>query len=621
MLSHHPLPLRGSLLAIALAGCLPSAAHAGGQTARSVRPVIVHRVTANHKNFLIDGKRFQIISGEMHYSRIPREYWRDRLKKARAMGLNTISTYVFWNVQEPRPGVYDLSGNNDVAAFIRMAQEEGLYVILRPGPYVCAEWDLGGYPAWLLADPNVVLRSSDPSFMVPAKRWLMRLGKELAPLQASRGGPIIAVQIENEYGSFGKDHNYMRQIRNTIVQSGLGEVLLYTADGPEELSNGALPGVQAVVNFGPGDAQKAFAALKNFRPHEPLMAGEYWDGWFDHWGQPHHVTDTAQQVKDLSSMLSQGYSVNLYMFEGGTTFGFMNGANIDGKFYNPDTTSYDYDAALDEAGRPTAKYFAFRNVIARHDGNAALPPVPAAIPIIQVPEISLAQAVSLWDALPKPILSEQPQPMEPLGQSYGYILYRKQIVGPAQGDLVLQNLHDYAVIYLNGRQAGTLDRRALQDRLAITVPAEGAQLDILVENTGRVNYGPAIRGERSGITNSIAFAGHPLTGWQIYRLPMEDPATLRFSSLAVKGPAFYRGTFQLSQVGDTFLDTRGLGKGAVWVNGHALGRFWSIGPQRTLYLPGAWLRKGVNNVVVFDLFGQPGREIQAMDHPILSDLE
>lgn len=583
--------------------------------------MIVHRVTANRKNFLIDGKPFQIISGEMHYSRIPRKYWRDRLKKARAMGLNTISTYVFWNVQEPHPGVYDFNGNHDVAAFIHIAQEEGLYVILRPGPYVCAEWDLGGLPAWLLADPNMVLRSSDPSFMVPAKRWLMRLGKELAPLQASRGGPIIAVQIENEYGSFGHDHNYMRQIRDAIVQSGLGEVLLYTADGPEELSSGTVPGVQAVVNFGPGDAQKAFSALKNFRSHEPMMAGEYWDGWFDHWGQPHHVTNTAQQVKDLYWMLSQGYSVNLYMFEGGTTFGFMNGANIDGKFYNPDTTSYDYDAPLDEAGRPTAKYFAFRNVIARHEGNQSLPPVPAAIPVVRVPEIPLTQAVSLWKALPKPAFSEEPQPMEPLGQSYGYILYRKQIEGPAEGELVLQDLHDYAVVYLNGQQVGTLDRREQQDRLAITIPAGGAQLDILVENTGRVNYGPAIRGEHAGITHSIAFAGRPLTGWRIYSLPMEDPATLHFASYVTNGPAFYRGTFQLSQIGDTFLDTRGFGKGTVWVNGHPLGRFWSIGPQRTLFLPGVWLRKGANSVIIFDLFGQSGRQIETVDRPILNDLE
>lgn len=583
------------------------------------QPRIIHRISTNQTNFLIDGKPFQIISGEMHYSRIPRAFWRDRLKKARAMGLNTISTYVFWNIQEPRPGVYDFSGNNDVATFIRMAQEEGLYVILRPGPYVCAEWDLGGLPSWLLADPKAVLRSTDPHFMVPVRQWLMRLGKELAPLQASRGGPIIAIQVENEYGSFGSDHEYMRQIRDAIVKSGLGEVLLYTADGPDELPNGAIPEVQAVVNFGPGDAQSAFAALKKFRPDEPLMAGEYWDGWFDHWGGPHHVTDTAQQVKDLSWILSRGYSVNLYMFEGGTTFGFMNGANIDDRAYHPDTTSYDYDAALDEAGRPTPKYYAFRSVIAKHDSSRRLPPVPTPTPVISIADIPLTQSLSLWRSLPTPIESARPKPLEEVGESYGYILYRKHIAAATEGKLVLGGLHDYAVVYVNGRQVGTLDRRLSQTSLQVTIPT-GARLDILVENTGRVNYGPAIRTEQAGITESVSLNGQPLTDWQIYSLPMKHPATLRFSRERSNGPAFYRGTFRISRVGDTFLDTNGLGKGAIWVNEHALGRFWNIGPQRTLCLPGAWLRKGSNEVIVFDLFGEPGRRLKALDHPVLHEL-
>jgi beta-galactosidase len=609
-------PIRiGSILAAAVLVFFGSAGQAQCQ------PRIVHRVSANRSNFLIDGKPFQIISGEMHYSRVPRAYWRDRLKKARAMGLNTISTYVFWNLHEPRPGVYDFSGNNDIAAFIRMAQQEGLYVILRPGPYVCAEWDLGGLPSWLLADPKATLRSRNPRFMVPAQRWLMRLGKELAPLQASRGGPIIAVQIENEYGSFGSDHEYMREIRDAIVRSGLGEVLLDTADGSGELPNGAIPGVQAVVNFGSGEAQSAFAALKKFRPDEPLMAGEYWDGWFDHWGQPHHTTDTAQQVKDLAWILSKGYSVNLYMFEGGTTFGFMNGANMDGDTYHPDTTSYDYDAALDEAGRPTPKYYAFGGVIARHDAGRRLPPIPAPTPIISTAKIPLTQSASLWDALPKPIESMQPKAMEENGQSYGYILYRKHIDSAARGNLELSGLHDYALVFVNGRQAGTLDRRLHQGSLAIAIPAPDAHLDILVENTGRVNYGPAIRTELAGITQSISFNGRPLTGWQIFPLPMKKPAAERFTEDRAIGPAFYRGTFRLSQIGDTFLNTAGLGKGAIWVNGHALGRFWSIGPQRTLYLPGAWLRRGTNEIVVFDLFGRPGKTLSALDHPILNGLQ
>lgn len=603
------------LFAPALIFCLLfSGLHAVGQVSH-----LRHRVAIQGDNFVIDGKPFQIVSGEMHYARIPRKYWRDRLEKARAMGLNTISTYVFWNIQEPKPGVYDFSGNRDIAAFIRMAQQEGLYVILRPGPYVCAEWDLGGLPSWLFANPKMVLRSSDPAFMVPAKRWLMRLGKELAPLQASRGGPIIAVQIENEYGSFGHNRKYMRQIRDALVEAGLGEVLLYTADGAEELANGTIPGVQAVVNFGPGDAQNAFAALRRFRPNEPLMAGEYWDGWFDHWGQKHNTTNAAQQVKDLSWILSKGYSVNLYMFEGGTSFDFMNGANLE-KEYEPDVTSYDYDAPLDEAGRPTAKYFVFRRAIVRHDLGRKLPPVPPATPVISIYDISLTQAVSLWDTLPSPVISKRPQHMEMLGQSYGYILYRKHLAGPVTGNLVLTKLHDYAVIFLDGKKIGTLDRRLNQDQLAIAIPAAGARLDVLVENSGRVNYTRAIREERAGITQSISLNGVPLTGWHIYRLPMTNPARLRFTAAPANGPAFYRGSFRLASVGDTFLDAKSLGKGAIWVNGHPLGRFWNIGPQRTLYLPGVWLHKGQNEVVVFDLYGKPHRTLQALDHPILNEL-
>ena len=342
-----------------------------------------HKLTISGDKFLLEGKPFQIISGEMHYPRIPREYWRARLKMAHAMGLNTISTYVFWNLHEPKPGVYDFSGQLDVAEFIREAQEEGLHVILRPGPYVCAEWDLGGLPSWLLADPQIILRSDDPKFMQPVERWLERLGQELAPLQATRGGPIFAVQVENEYGSFDNDKQYMRHIYDLIAAAGFGESLLYTADGPEQLPNGTLSGVPAVVNFGPGETKKAFAALAKFRPGQPLMAGEYWAGWFDHWGGKHAATDTAEQVRDLKWMLAQGYSVNLYMFHGGTTFGFMNGANF-GKGYEPDTTSYDYDAALDESGRPTKKYFEFREVIAAANPTVKSPEVPPAAPLTVV---------------------------------------------------------------------------------------------------------------------------------------------------------------------------------------------------------------------------------------------
>jgi beta-galactosidase len=578
-----------------------------------------HTIRAENGQFLIDGRPFQIISGEMHYARIPRAYWRDRFRKARAMGLNTISTYVFWNLHEPKPGVYDFRGQLDVAEFIREAQQEGLYVILRPGPYVCSEWDLGGLPARLLADPNAKLRSRAESFLRPAAEWMARLGRELAPLEISRGGPIIAVQVENEYGSFGADKVYMSRIRDMIVKAGFRDVVLYTADGALELPDGTLPDLPAAVNFGPGEARSSFAALKSFLPQGPFMNGEYWDGWFDHWGGPHHVTDMKLQTRELDWMLSQGYSVNLYMFEGGTSFGFMSGANFDHAF-QPDTTSYDYDAPLDEAGRPTKKFFAFRDVIERHLKTAKLPPLPEPAPIIRVPEFAVDESASLWTNLGQPVVSERPRTMESLGQSFGYILYRTHVKGPAKGALVVRDVHDYAEIFVNRRPAGTMDRRLGQDRSSLDLPAVDNTVDILVENSGRINFGPKLLNDRKGITQSVSFAGHELTGWQIFTLPMLDPASLHFLKTETPGPAFYRGYFTLKKVGDTFFDMRGLGKGVAWVNGHNLGRFWSIGPQQTLYVPGAWLRKGKNVAIVFDLKEDAKPSLQGLPEPVLNAL-
>ncbi len=575
-----------------------------------------HSFVAGHGQFLLDGKPFQIISGSMHYERIPRAYWRDRLRMAKAMGLNTITTYVFWNWHEPEPGVYDFSGNRDVAEFVREAQQEGLYVILRPGPYSCAEWDFGGFPAWLLKDPTMVVRSRDPKFLAAARAWLLRLGKELAPLQIGNGGPIIAVQVENEYGSYGGDHLYMEDIHHMLVDAGFTKAQLFTADGADEIPNGSLPELPAVINFGPGDAQREFAKLKQLRPDGPMMAGEYWDGWFDHWGAP-HVADTAdQQARDLDWMLRQGYSVSMYMFHGGTSFGWMNGANSNGKNYEPDVTSYDYNSPLDESGQPTPKYYRFREIIAK-DTGVTPPPVPATQPTMRVPAISLTEVVSLWKTLPAPTHSEQPLPMEALNQAYGYILYRTQVDGPVTGDLTINTLHDYAQVYIDGKLVGMIDRRLGQDRLPLNVAAHHARLDILVENTGRVNFGPLLPGERAGIVGKVLLAGKPLTGWDIYPLPMRTPGQLRYSKPPCSGACFYRASFTVTTPRDTFLDTSALTKGEVWLNGRALGRFWNVGPQKTLYVPAPWLKPGRNEVVVFDLEGKSGQKIEGLDHPIL----
>jgi beta-galactosidase len=577
-----------------------------------------HSFRVEGGKFLLDGKPFRIISGEMHYPRIPREYWRARLRMAKAMGLNTITTYVFWNFHEARPGEYNFTGQHDVAEFIREAQAEGLYVILRPGPYVCAEWEWGGYPAWLLKDHEIVVRSTDPKFMEPARRWLNRLGKELAPLQIGNGGPIIAVQVENEYGSFGNNHAYMEQIHHVLLDAGFNKAQLYTADGPEQLSNGALPELPAVINFGPGAAQKGFAELHQLRPDGPFMTGEYWAGWFDHWGEKHHTTDAKKQSDELAWMLSKGYSVNIYMFHGGTSFGWMNGANSNGMNYEPDVTSYDYDAPLDESGHPTPKYYLFRDVIAKATG-AELPQVPKAEPLVALPAFRTDKYTSLWQNLPAPTHSDHLLTMEDLGQAYGYILYRTVVPTPVKGDLIIDGLHDYARIYANGEHIVWLDRRNLETKWAVNFTEPHTQLDILVDNTGRVNFSMALRGERKGITGQVTLAGKLLDNWEIYPLPMDTVATLHFGDSAeCPGPCFYHGTFQIDSPADTYLDTRSFTKGFVWINGEPLGRIWDIGPQQSLYLPASWQHKGPNDIIVLDLPGGPdGHQIQGSPTPIL----
>jgi beta-galactosidase len=581
-----------------------------------VAPATGHSFRVQGDHFELDGKPFRVLAGEMHYARVPREYWRDRLRKAKAMGLNTITTYVFWNIHEPQPGVYDFSGNNDVAEFVREAQQEGLYVNLRPGPYSCAEWDFGGFPGWLLKDHSMVVRSADPRFIAAASRWMHRLGRELAPLQIDRGGPIVMVQIENEYGSFGKDHDYMNQIRHMIVDSGFNGAQLYTADGADEMPNGSFSDLPAAVNFGTGEAKDSFAKVLQMRPNQPHMAGEYWDGWFDHWGGKHEARDSQQQIEEYRWIIQQGFSISVYMFHGGTSFGFMSGANSDHEGYQPDVTSYDYQAALDESGRPTPKYMAFRDILTKATGVTP-PPIPPSPAPITIPPIAMNSTQSLWGTLRDSIPSPQPLTMEDIGQDFGYILYRTTMKAAGDGDLVLDQLHDYARIYLDGVFLGSLDRRLGKMSMPLHVNNAGQRLDILVENSGRVNFSIVIRGERTGITDKVLWRGQPLEDWLIYALPMTEPDQLSFSPGSCFGPCFYEGHFTLAKTGDTFLDMRPLGKGAVWINGHAIGRYWDIGPQQTLYVPGPWLREGDNQIVVFELKGKGPFSIWAIDHPLL----
>jgi beta-galactosidase len=592
------------------------AASTGMVRAQDATAHAAHVLRASGDHFEMDGKPFQIISGAFHYARVPRAYWRDRLRKARAMGLNTVETYVFWNLHETAPGKFDFSGQNDVAEFIREAQQEGLFVILRPGPYVCAEWEFGGLPAWLLGEPGMQVRSANPLFMAATTRWFHRLGKELAPLQSANGGPIIAVQVENEYGSFGTDHDYMEQIHHLVIDSGFDKAMLYTADGADELPKGSLAELPAVINFGSGDAKMEFAKLAKLRPNGPKMNGEFWDGWFDHWGEKHHTTDPAVDAADLKWMLEQGYSVNLYMFHGGTSFGWMNGANIDGGKYEPTVTSYDYDVPVSESGELTKKFFLMRDVI-REVTGVTPPAPPAPLPVKALPAVKLEHAASIWETLPKPIQSGKILSMEDVGQSYGYILYRTTIEHAQSTELRIDELHSYARVYLDGALAGTLDRRLGRSSLAIATTHDKTRLDILVENTGRVNYGHEFPNERAGITKRVTLGDATLAGWQVYPLPMDKVDAVKYADSACAVACFYRASFEVDEPADTFVDARELGKGEVWINGQPLGRFWKIGPQRTLYLPAPWLKKGRNEIVVFDLDGAGGRSVGFLDHAIL----
>lgn len=603
--------MKRTLFHLAVCGAALLAAVAAA-SAQSATP---HTFGVSGAQFLLDGKPYQVISGEMHYPRVPRAYWRDRFRKARAMGLNTITTYAFWNVHEPRPGVYDFSGQNDIAEYIREAQQEGLHVILRPGPYVCAEWELGGYPSWLLKDRGMVLRSNDPKYIAAMQSWFARLGKEIEPLLLRNGGPIIAIQVENEYGSFGDDQAYMQAVKSALQQSGMGADVLYTADGPSELPKGAIPGLPAVINFGTGDAEKSFAKLATLRPDGPRMSGEYWAGWFDHWGEKHHETDGTREAAELEWMLRHGYSVSMYMFHGGTSFGWMNGANSDGKNFEPDTTSYDYDAPLDEQGTPRQKFYAFRDVIARATGQS-----PAALPAAAAPRAFAiaprAETASLWRNLPKPTDSKTLLTMEDLDQSYGYVLYRTGIDEGDGGELVLDGLHDYAQVYVDQKLVGTLDRRLGASRLTVPVMTKAATLDILVENSGRVNYTKVIRGERKGLTGAVTLGGKEPKHWEIYSLPMDDLTKLRFLPESCEGPCFYRTEMTVPAAADTYLDTRGVHKGEVWLNQRPLGRFWSIGPQYALFTPAPWMNAGRNEVVYFDLMGTPADVLKSVVKPI-----
>ncbi|MBP3965401.1 glycoside hydrolase family 35 protein [Paenibacillus lignilyticus] len=575
--------------------------------------------------FVVEGKPVRLLSGAMHYFRIVPQYWQDRLLKLKACGLNTVETYVPWNVHEPNEGQFCFEGMADVFAYIELAGSLGLHVIVRPSPYICAEWEFGGQPAWLLADSDMQLRCSYPAYLEKVDAYYDALIPRLKPLLCTNGGPIIAVQIENEYGSYGNDPNYLDYLRQALLKRGI-DVPLFTSDGPTDalLQGGSVQGVLATVNFG-SNPTSSFDKLKEYQPDSPLMCMEYWNGWFDHWGKPHHMRDAADAAAVLDEMLAAGASVNFYMFHGGTNFGFYNGANCqEPNLYEPTITSYDYDSPLDETGMPTAKYFAVREVIARYEelGSLELPP---AIPRRAYGQVELTEQGTLWeqlDVLSVPVQSVTPLPMEKVGQNYGFILYSTHISGPRPSEqLHLQEVRDRALIFVDGAFKGVIERSQTPQSLAIEVPAGGARLDILVENMGRINYGPYLR-DRKGITEGVRLGFQFLFNWTIRPIPLEDVSKLDFAnnSSRADGPGFYNGSFHVHEAdADTFLDMQGWTKGVVFINGFNLGRYWSKGPQQTLYVPAPLLRAGRNEITVFELHGaSPTAKVMFTDTPILN---
>jgi len=574
-------------------------------------------------DFLLNGQPFLIRCGEMHFARIPTEYWQHRLRMARAMGLNTVCAYLFWNYHEPEPGHFNFSGNADAAQFCRLAQAEGLKVILRPGPYSCAEWDFGGLPYWLLKTPEIKVRTQDRRYLEAAQSYLRAVGKQLAPLQATRGGPIIMVQVENEYGSYGSDKQYIGILRDYLKQAGF-EVPLFTCDGPSQLKNDTREDLFSVVNFG-GGPEGNFKALREIRAHGPLMCGEYYPGWFDSWGKPHHFGDTANVVKELGWMLEHNASFSIYMVHGGTSFGLTSGANCPP--FSPQITSYDYDAPISEAGWDTAKFHALRELFLKHlSPGEVLPPVPPRYPVVKIDPFNLTHAAPLLENLAHPRKEERPRPMELDSQGQGLILYRTQLPAGGPAMLKITELHDYGLVFLDGKKIATLDRRRNQSSVQLPArdPAHGsASLEILVDTFGHVNYGGFIH-DRKGITEKVELVSpagtSELTGWDVYNLPLDprELGKLKFDKEASDAPAFYRANFEVSSVGDTFLDLHSWGKGVVWVNGHNLGRFWNIGPQQTLYCPAPWLRRGRNELVVFELNGAAEHRVAGLVEPVLN---
>lgn len=591
-----------------------------GLAAQKGTPVKTPKVNTfelSKNDFLLNGKPFQIIGGEMHPTRIPAEYWRHRIQMAKAMGCNTIAAYIFWNAHERTPGQFDFeTGNLNIKKFVQLCQEEEMWVLFRPGPYVCAEWDFGGLPPYLLKIPDIKIRCLDPRYMKALTGYIEHLAEEINSLQCSKGGPILMVQVENEYGSYGNDKEYIKTLAQMWRNNGI-EVPFYTSDGatPYMLDAGTLEG--AAIGLDPGVNDAHFAEAAKHNPNVPVFSSETYPGWLTHWGEQWQRPSVDNLLKDIEYLLKNKRSFSFYVIHGGTNFGFTAGANaFSPTQYQPDITSYDYDAPISEQGTATPKYHALRNLIKKYV-TYKVPEIPKPIKTIVAPTIEMTKIGNLWDLKVPTHKIVQPQPVENFDQNQGLISYKTTLYGHKSGRLRIVEPHDYALVYLNGVFIDTVYRDG--GKWDVTLPKTNVQnpeLEIVVEGMGHINFAQYMI-DRKGVTDRITLNGMTLMNWEVRLYPFDEPfvaqhaATLTSPSSPEKGCNFFRGRFNLTEVGDTYFDMSGYTKGMVYVNGHNLGRYWNIGPQFRLYCPASWLNKGDNEVIVFDL-------LQAQTNPITS---
>ena len=575
--------------------------------------------TVGNKTFLLNGEPFVVKAAEVHYPRIPRPYWEHRIKMCKALGMNTLCIYVFWNIHEQREGQFDFTDNNDVAEFCRLAQKNGMYVIVRPGPYVCAEWEMGGLPWWLLKKKDIRLRERDPYFLERVKIFEQKVGEQLAPLTIQNGGPIIMVQVENEYGSYGEDKPYISEIRDCLRGIYGDKLTLFQCDWSSNFEKNGLDDLVWTMNFGTGaNIDHEFARLKQLRPNAPLMCSEFWSGWFDKWGANHETRPAKDMVDGMDEMLSKNISFSLYMTHGGTSFGHWAGANSPG--FAPDVTSYDYDAPINEFGGTTEKFFQLRKMMQKYS-KKPLPAIPSRpANMINIPAFEMKEHADILLGADSLVMNSPLRTMEELNQGWGSMVYITSLPDiDTPSVLTLNDGHDFAQVFIDSTYIGKIDRVRNEKSLLLPAVKKGQELKILIEAMGRINFGRAIK-DYKGITESVTLStdkdGHELIWnlkrWDIFTIPDSYAAAKKaldtakrdsLTKMVFKGSGYYRGYFNLKRVGDTFLNMENWGKGQVYVNGHAIGRFWSIGPQQTLFVPGCWLKKGKNEVVVLDVVG------------------